>query len=308
MPGSPTEPTEAAVADFHGDQAAGLRRLFGREKLQVVTFAAGCNGVGRTLVVANVALSLAKLGKEVLVLDENTGHDNVAAWFGAPASHDLLQVVNQERRLADVLVEVAPGVHVLPAAQAVKKLGKLTLRQQQALLDGLGELERPADVILVDAAIDHPLGFSPLSLAAQETVVMLSGVGSAITEAYALIKKMSLGFARRNFRILVSKVRGAQDAQSIFDNMAQVAGQRLHARLDYAGYIPLDEAIKRADALGQPVGTAFPEASSARAFRLLAGELSQWPAGDQEGAGLEQFVQQLLHLSQRISPSVMHLG
>jgi MinD-like ATPase involved in chromosome partitioning or flagellar assembly len=69
-------------------------------------------------------------------------------------------------------------------------------------------------------------------------VVVLSGNSASITEAYALIKKVSHAFARRHFRILVNKVRSQPDARSIYENIAQVAAQRGIARLEYAGAIP----------------------------------------------------------------------
>lgn len=50
---------------------------------------------------------------------------------------------------------------VLPVARAVKQLGQLNQRQQTALIDSLTGMTQPADVILVDASLDHPLGFSP---------------------------------------------------------------------------------------------------------------------------------------------------
>ncbi len=83
-------------------------------------------------------------------------------------------------------------------------------------------MERPADVILVDASLDHPLGFSPLGLAAHDTVIVVSPDVPAITDAYALIKKVSLGYARKNFRILVNKVRAQDEAEAIYGNIAQV--------------------------------------------------------------------------------------
>ena len=137
---------------------------------------------------------------------------------------------------------------------------------------------------------------------------MLSATGSAITEAYALIKKMSTGYARRDFRILVNKVKAAADAEAIFDNIAQVASQRLHVSLDYSGCIPLDDALRQSARLAQPVITAFPDSPAARSLRGLAADLLHWPPSGREGGGLEQFVQQLLHLSQRITPSPIHAG
>jgi flagellar biosynthesis protein FlhG len=56
------------------------------------------------------------------------------------------------------------------------------------------------------------------------------------------------------------------------------------------------------------VVTAFPEAPAARGLRGLAGDMLHWPQSGRESGGLEQFVQQLLHLSQRITPSPIHAG
>jgi flagellar biosynthesis protein FlhG len=295
------------VAEFRSDQAAGLRRLFGQESLRVITFAAGNEGVGKTVTVANIAAAMARQGKEVLVLDENTA-GNVASVFGAAAKRDLFHVINRDCRLADVLVHVAPGVRVLPAARAVQKLGKLSRAQQEALLEALGSMEHPADVILVDASIDHPLGFSPLGLATQETVVVASATGAAITEAYALIKKVSLGYARRHFHILVNKVKSADDAGAIHANLAQLAAQRGVARLDYVGHVPTDDALRHAAKLCQPVVAAYPESAAAAALRSIASDMLRWPPAEAEAGGLEQFVQQLLHLSQRIDPVTIHAG
>ena len=301
------QPWVGVVAEFNGDQAAGLRRLFGQESLRVITFAAGSEGVGKTVTVANIAAAMARHGKEVLVLDENTA-GNIASVFGASAKYDLFHVVNRDRRLSEVLVHVAPGVRVLPAARAVQKLGKLERGQQDALLEALGSMAHPADVILVDASIDHPLGFSPLGLATQETVVVAAATGAAITEAYALIKKVSLGYARRHFRILVNKVKAADDAAAIHANLAQLARQRGVARLDYVGHVPMDDALRHAAKLCQPVVAAYPESAAAAALRGIASDMLNWPTVASDAGGLEHFVQQLLHLSQRIDPVTIHAG
>lgn len=293
------------MADYRGDQAAGLRRLFGREHSRVVTFAAGSKGVGKSVSVANLAAALARQGKEVIVLDENTG-DNVSSLFGASCQHDLLHVINREKRIGDVLQQVAPGVRILPAARAVGKLGRLSAAQQETLVSSFGEMDRPADVILVDASLDHPLGFSPLGLVAHEAVIVVSASGASITEAYALIKKVSLGYARRHFRILVNKVRGADEAEAIHNNIAQVTRTRGLAQLDFAGWVPQDEHLRQAVRLCQPVVGLFPDAPAARAYRGLADDLLRWPSPDNDAGGLEHFVQQLLHLSQRIDPVAIH--
>lgn len=293
------------MAEYGGDQAAGLRRLFGHGQSRIVTFAAGSLGVGKSVTVANLASALARQGKEVIVLDENTGN-NVAALFGFSASHDLLHVVNREKTLDGILLSVAPGVRILPAVHAVQKLAHLSAAQQLALLESFGEMRQPADVILVDASLDHPLGFSPLGLAANDTVVVVSATGDSITEAYALIKKVSLGYSRKHFRILVNRVRKPGEAEAIHGNIAQLARSRGLAKLDYAGHVPLDEHLRQAMRQCQPVLAIYPDAPSAKAYRGLARDLTEWPAPESEAGGLEHFVEHLLHLSQRIDPIAIH--
>jgi flagellar biosynthesis protein FlhG len=298
-------PEEVSVLNLRGDQAAGLRRLFSRPRLRIVSFAAGSVGVGKSLSVANLAACLARRGKEVLVVDENTD-DSVAAYYGVLVRHDLQQVLRREKSLSEVILSVAPGVRVLPAAKVVTQLATLSVVEQRILLDSLGQIDRPADVVLVDTSRDHPLGFSPLGLAAQDTVIVVSPNGASITDAYALIKKVSLGYARKHFRILVNKARSASDAQAVHDNLAEVAHSRQLARLDYAGYVPLDEFLRQASRLCQPVAGLFPEAPSAQAYDKVVSELLNWPGGDADVRGLEHFVQQLLHLSQRIDPAAIY--
>ncbi|MEK7842710.1 MAG: P-loop NTPase, partial [Pseudomonadota bacterium] len=53
-----------------GDQAEGLRCLQSKEGVRIITVASGGNGVGKTSAVVNLAVALAKNGKDVLVLDE----------------------------------------------------------------------------------------------------------------------------------------------------------------------------------------------------------------------------------------------
>lgn len=294
------------MADFRVDQAAGLRRLLGAgHQLQVITFVAGCEGVGRSVAVANIGVALARLGKEVLIIDEHAPGDDIASMFGLSARNDLLNVVQRELPFSQVLLQPMNGLRVLPAARAVKKLGRLSLTQQQTLLDAMSGLERPIDVILVDASMAHPNGFSPFGLASQEAVVVLSGSSASITEAYSLIKKVSHAFSRKHFRILVNKVRSLPDARSIYDNIAQVAAQRGIARLDYAGAIPLDDALRRSAQLCRPVLVQAPDSTSAAAFRDIAADMLYWQRSESEAGGVEHFMQQLLHLSQRITPTVL---
>lgn len=296
------------MADFFVDQAAGLRRLFGGGGLQVVAFAAGCADVGRTLAVANLAAALARQGKNVLVLDENTGEGDVASCFGFRTRHDLLDVIDGCQAMSDVLVRPSSGVTILPASAAVQSLGNLGRRQQATFTGAMRHFESAMDVILVDAAISHPAGFSPLVLAAHETVMVVSPTSQSITESYVQIKKLSQAHGRREFRILVTRTRTLGEARGIFDNIADVAERRNLARLTMAGAVPDDEALYLAQRQGRTLVDLHPDAHTAKAFRDMASDLPYWRQAADSGLETANFFQQLIHLSQNIMPAACRAG
>lgn len=291
------------MADFRADQAAGLRRLLGGRGLQAITFIAGCEGVGKSIAVANIAAELTRHGKEVLVVDETSSSDNVASLYGMSSDYDLLHVVEGRANLEQVLVQPLAGLRILQTKLALRKLGRLSNSQQLELLQAVAKLDHPVDVILVDAVASHSQDFSPFGLASNETVVVVSGNTSSITQAYSLIKGISSTYARKHYRILVSKVKNPADAEAIFKNIAQVSAGKGIALLDYVGSIPLDENVKTAVSLSRPVVFQAPKCAAANVFREIAVDIMRWTGSDQVHGGVAQYMQQLLSFSQRVIPN-----
>lgn len=309
------------LPDRMTDQAEGLRRLLLKSAARVMTVTAARCGMGATSVVVNLAASLARAGKEVLVLDENLAHDNVGNMLALRPRYDLLNAVRRDKGWREIMLHLQPGVRVLPAARAIQALPQLSAPERERLLQCLSEASRGVDVVLVDAAAGVmpatgvtrastrraegsplPAGasmtHSPLSASLaldQPLLLVLNATASAITESYALIKRMAMQDGRRDFGIIVNKVRDEQEARAVFGNVAQVAHRHLQARLEYFGYIPLDDKLKRATQLCRPVVDVFPSAQSALAFGELGRSLTLLPAaGNEEAGGLPDVIQRLM--------------
>lgn len=295
------------------DQAEGLRRLLVRASSRVVTVVGARPGLGATSVVVNLAASLARAGKQVLVLDENLAHDNVANTLALKPRFDLLNGVRGDMPWRDVLLHTAGGVNVLPIARAMQALTKLSAAERERLLESLTAASWGMDVVLVDATTEGHSVCSSLS-GGESLLLVLNPTADGITESYALLKQMAAYNGRQEFDIVVNKARNDQEARTVFDNMAQVAKRHLKVSLKYLGNIPLDESFNRATQQQRPLVEMFPVAPAACAFIELASNLMLLPVAEKSGSNtLNELLQRLLQQKpdsgkQKLGHSVMQLA
>jgi flagellar biosynthesis protein FlhG len=264
------------------DQAEGLRRLLVRASLRVVTVVGARPGLGATSVVVNMAAALARAGKQVLVLDENLAHDNVA------------NALRDDMPWRDIVLHTASGIHVLPVARAMQALPRLSGGERERLLESLTAASRGMDVVLVDATTDGHSVCASLS-GDEPLLLVLNATADGITESYALLKQMAAHNGRQAFDLVVNKARSAQEARTVFDNMAQVAQRHMQVGLKYLGHIPLDDKLIRATQLHRPLVEMLPDAAASCAFIELARNLMLLPAAEKGGSNaLNQLLQRLV--------------
>jgi flagellar biosynthesis protein FlhG len=250
--------------------------------MRVVSVSSG--GSGDTGAIINLAGALAELGSDVLILDERPGVHGVAGVLGLNARFDL----------DEMIVRGPAGIHVLPMARCASSLSQLSERELQRLLQRFGRLGIAVDTLLVDAPPGRASSLLAPGAGAQEVIVIAGGSAEAITSSYALIKRLSMEFACREFHVLVSNVASESRARAIVANLAGVAQRYLRVSLEFMGHVPPDEKLQYAARLRLPVVTAFPEAAAAGSFRGLAQVIFGWPCGDDEGCGLSDVIGRLV--------------
>jgi flagellar biosynthesis protein FlhG len=262
---------------FVGDQAAGLRRLLGQTGFQVITVMSGQQGAGKTAATANLAVALARSGRDVLIIDQDQHGRGASSALGLTPRYDMADVL-AGRCALDALILTGPdNVQVLPIGGGFNRLGRLSERDQEWLAQSFNRLQCGVDVVLVDMEEATDPDALPLGLAASEIMVVLPPGSTAITQAYTLVKRLAQNFGKRQFRLLLNRMESPDQAQAVAHNFARTAEQYLGVSVDYLGYIPLDERLNRANRLHTSVVDAFPVAQSTSQFRKLADGLLRWP-------------------------------
>lgn len=277
------------------DQAAGLRRMHSPKPVRVLAVASGKGGVGKTNVSVNMAVSLAKMGRKVLIFDADLGLANLDVMLGLQPKYNLSHVLDGERTLEEILVEGPAGVRIIPASSGVQRMAELTPAEHAGLIRAFSELTVDVDVLLVDTAAGISDSVVSFSKAAQEVIVVVCDEPASITDAYALIKLLNKDHGVRRFRILANMAHSPQEGRELFAKMVRVTDRFLEdVVLDFMGSVPYDEYLRKAVQRQRPVVEAFPRSKAAQAFGMLAKKADAWPLPRAAGGYLEFFVERLV--------------
>jgi len=265
------------LASFDFDQAEGLRRMLSGPKPRIVTFLSATPSDDKGAMLVNLGASLAQSGNDVMIVDACERDYGVAQRLGVDRGPSLLQVARQECALNQVIHPVPQGFSVTSMMRGAQ-LGQMSLmganeaRRLAKTFDVL--VKQAGSIVMVDGEFSEEGSFPVPIMASSEIVVQVSTSATSITNAYALIKRLSQHLGRRPFGILVT---GATEAEAtvVYDNMSSAATRYLAVTLTSMGSVPADEYLHRAARLGRAVVDAFPLAGASVAFRRLAGRFAR---------------------------------
>lgn len=278
-----------ATAPYHIEPSA--------PRTHVIAVSSGKGGVGKTNVVANLAVSLAKAGKRVLVLDADLGLGNLDVLLGLVPRYTIEHVLSGVHTLEEILLEGPAGIHVLPASSGVPRLTALTESQQLLIQEQLEQLSSEKDVLLIDTGAGISPNVTFFASSAHETIVVVSPEPTSLTDAYALIKVLARQYREHRFKVLVNQAKSPREATEVFRKLDMAADRFLHVAIDYVGYIPHDDYVPLAVMQQKAISDLFPDAPAAQAFTRLAAQVMQWPKPGIPKSSVQLLWQRLVHAS-----------
>jgi septum site-determining protein MinD len=234
---------------------------------KVITVTSGKGGVGKTTVTANLAASLAMLGRRVVALDADIGLRNLDVVMGLENRivYDLVDVIEGRCRLQQAMIRDKrfPELYLIPAAQTRDKMA-VSPSDMVLVCD---QLRHDMDYIIIDSPAGIERGFRNAVAPADQVVIVTNPEVSAVRDAdriIGLIEAEEKGPGQLIINRLKPQMVAKGDMLSIADVLDILA-------IDLLGVIPEDEAILISSNRGSPVAmSGANSASASQAFRNIA--------------------------------------
>ena len=237
------------------DQAETLREIMrsrdeaapASSKTRIITVASGKGGVGKTNIATNLALSLAALGRRVVLMDADLGLANVNVALGLVPKYNLYHVIRKQKSISEVLMDTDYGFQIVAGASGFAKIANLEDEERTAFVQELQSLS-DADVLIVDAGAGVGKNVVAFVAAADDAIIVTTPEPTAITDAYGIIKIIAteIDSLHLGLKLIVNRAKSVTEGRKVAERVVNIAGQFLNLKVDYLGYVYDDPAVHTA--------------------------------------------------------------
>lgn len=261
------------------DQAQNLRNIIkagslGSRLSRVITVTSGKGGVGKSNLAVNLAISISRLGKKVIVLDADFALANVEIMFGIRPRYSLADLMFKGKSLSEIIAEGPESVGFISGGSGIREMTNLTREQLINLSAKLSQLDSQADIVIIDTGAGISDQVIEFVMSSAEVFLIATPEPTSITDAYALLKTLDRQpeFAREqcNIKLIANRVDTDKSGRELFENLSVVADKFLNISIEYIGAVPSDANVSKAIIRQQPLAIAYPKSNAAKAIDEIA--------------------------------------
>lgn len=279
-----------------GETQAKPQKTWEQKKTRIITITSGKGGVGKTNVSVNMAIAYARLGKKVVVMDADLGLANVNVMLGLVPKYNLFHVMRKQKTMKEIQEETEYGISIVAGASGLSKIANLTEDERENFISELTTLSN-ADIIIIDTSAGVSKNVLDFIVAADDAIIITTPEPTAITDAYGITKiiatevmdKMDMGL-----KLVVNRVKNAEEAKRVADRMTGIAGQFLNLKIDYLGFIYDDPVVSQAVVRQKPFTVIDPKSKASQCIQHLVERMEKAEVSH-EGGGFSAMVKRFFN-------------
>lgn len=256
--------------DIHISNAKG-------KETRVIAITSGKGGVGKTNFTINLAISLSNLGYKIIVFDADIGLGNIDIVLGVVPRNNISSVINGTKDILDIMTDGPNGIKIIPGGSGVKDLNDLSEEKIDNMIRAFSKLENYADFILIDTGAGLSNTVLSFVRAAEEVILVTTPEPTSLTDAYAMIKTLTVYEQCDNLKVIVNRAENSVEADEIFEKLSRATNRFLKIKLENLGYILHSKLVVESIKSQTPLLLMYPNSPVASkineiAFKLIGRE------------------------------------
>ena len=193
----------------------------------IFSIASGKGGVGKTQICANLAVSLAEMGKKVCIVDADYGLANINIVLGISANQsqnsysveEIHQQIYQYSNPLPFVIKTDLGIDLLPSISGLSvKSHSHKAPNESQISQMLNSMKAHYDVILIDTAAGIDIDVKNYISVADHTLVIINTEPTSLTDSFGLIRTMKN--VSNSFEIIINRVSSAETATKTYRRFA----------------------------------------------------------------------------------------
>jgi len=246
-----------------------------KHKPYIASITSGKGGVGKTFLSVNLATTLARAGKKVLVVDCDLGLANIDIMLGINPQHTLQEVIFGAMEIKDIVVPTKGGFDLVPSVSGVREMAQ-PLFEKIEMIKSVILSFREYDIILLDTGAGISEVVLQFNLLATKNIVIINRELTCLTDAYAMIKVMFQVFGREAFSVVVNAATDENEANRLFSHLDGICKKFLGFSLHYLGYILQDDIVPISIMKQRIAVISMPHSPIVRNFLQIAKTVASW--------------------------------
>lgn len=264
----------AALREIHhgGAQAPSPEPAAGHEprRARVLAVTSGKGGVGKSNIALNLAVACQRRGCMAIVIDADPGMANIHLLAGIQPAHTLHDYATCDLAASEVITAGPEGVGIIAGGSGILALADAAAPARARMLGVLAELERAADIIIVDTAAGMGAGVREFLRAADDVVFVLTPELTSLADAYGLLKGVSREGLSGTCHSIVNMAASLKQAAGVAVRFSRCAEQFLAVKVENIGYILKDSSVAAALANRRPFTVHAPAARASKNIANIA--------------------------------------
>jgi MinD-like ATPase involved in chromosome partitioning or flagellar assembly len=264
----------------------------------MISVTSGKGGVGKTFFSINLALQLYQKGFRPCLFDADLGLSNIDVMLGLNPAHNLMDLFDKKLSLRDIMLKNHQGIDIIPGGSGIEQLTQLSPASMEYLIHSFSELDQ-YDFLIFDTAAGISKNVLSFCLSCSELIIIITPEPTSITDAYALLKVLTLNGLRAEVMVVFNQIKKVATAKKAYKLFEEAVMKHLNFKIRPLGFIFQDPRIQEAIKERQAFLSMYPNSKTAICFRQIADNLIKMNADTHIHIDMESFWKSYLQSVQK---------